>query len=456
MAAETRPNILFAIADNWQYDHAGANGDPVVKTPVFDRIAREGMRFTRAFCPVPSCSPTRSCILTGRAAHQLGEAASLWSLWPAKLRIFTDALRHSGYQIGYTDKGWAPGNHVDHGRVENPAGPKSPNFENFLNNAATDKPFFFWLGDTHTSLNKWVHDSHQQSGINPAKVRVPAYLPDTPVVRAEIADYLVSVQNTDAKVGQAISVLEQRGLLDNTIIIYTSDNGWQMPHGLAHCYDAGTHVPMAIRWPGKVKPGVVNTAFVSLTDLAPTFLDMTGVPSWPEMTGRSFIHELLGKETLTRDHVFIERERHANVRRGDLSYPVRGIRDEHFLYLRNLRADRWPSGDPEVYFAVGPYGDVDGSRAKSVILNSQGEPAMKRFFEMNFAKRPAEELYDLTADPEQIHNLASDPNRAETKAKLAAQVDLWMQTTHDPRIDPSYDAWDTYPYFGGKVKAPRR
>ncbi|MFM2179798.1 MAG: Choline-sulfatase [Verrucomicrobiota bacterium] len=454
--AADRPNILFALGDNWLYDHAGANGDPMVKTPVFDRISREGMRFTRAFCPVPSCSPTRSCILTGRAAHQLAEAASLWSLWPAKLRVFTDALRDSGYRIGYSDKGWSPGNHVDHGRTENPAGPRFKSFGDFISQVDDQAPFFFWLGDTHTSLNKWPRGAHQAAGIDPAKVRVPAYLPDTPEVRADIADYLAAVQNVDTAIGAAIEELVKRGLLENTIIIQTSDNGWQMPHGLAHCYDAGTHVPLAVRWPGKVKSGAVSDAFISLTDLAPTFLDMVGVKPWPEMTGRSFVDVLQGRSDSSRDHVFIERERHANVRRGDLSYPVRGIRNERFLYLRNLRPDRWPAGDPELHFAVGPFGDVDGSVTKEVILSHRDQPEMRRFFDMNFAKRPAEELYDLATDPDQVHNLADNSQHADTKAKLSSQVDAWMHQTSDPRLDPACDAWDSYPYYGGRAKAAKQ
>lgn len=452
---DDRPNILFIIADNWLYDHASVNGDPVVRTPVFDRVAHEGMRFTRAFCPVPSCSPTRSCLLTGRVAHQLEEAASLWSRWPSKFRVFTDALRDSGYAIGYSDKGWSPGNHADHGRAENPAGPKFKSFDAFLSERDASRPFFFWLGDTHSSLNKWVRGSHKAAGIDPAKVKVPAYLPDTPEVRADIADYLAAVQQVDATAGNAVSALDQSALLEKTIIVYASDNGWQMPHGLAHCYDAGTHVPLAIRWPGKVKPGSVSGAFISLTDLAPTFLDMASVKPWPEMTGRSFMSLLQGGQDSSRDHVFIERERHANVRRGDLSYPVRGIRSERYLYLRNLRPDRWPAGDPETWFAVGPFGDVDGTVTKEFILSRRHETGMSRFYEMNFAKRPAEELYDLKSDPDQIHNLAADPNHAATKARLSSQVDQWMRDTNDPRVDPACDTWDKYPYFGGKAKALR-
>lgn len=455
--ADPRPNILLAIGDNWLYDHAGANGDPAAKTPVFDRIAGEGVRFMRAFCPVPSCSPTRSSLLTGRAAHQLEDAASLWSIWPAKFRVFTDALRDAGYRTGCTGKGWSPGNFKDYGRAENPAGPQFAGFAEFLAGQPTDRPFFFWLGNVSTALHQWRRGAHQAAAILPAKVRVPAYLPDVPEVREEIADYLEGVLRLDAAVGAAVELLARRGLLDGTIIVYTSDNGWQMPHGLANCYDAGCHVPLAVRWPGKVEPGRAIEDFVSLTDLAPTFLELAGIQPWPEMTGRSFVDRLLGRPSsgASRDHVFVERERHANVRRGNLSYPIRGIRTREFLYLRNLRPERWPAGDPEVYMSVGDYGDVDGSRTKEFILANRTKPDIKPFFDLNFGKRPAEELYDLSLDPDQVRNLAADPRYAKARAELAAKVDEWMRDTKDPRVDPNYDAWDRYPYFGGKAKSLR-
>jgi N-sulfoglucosamine sulfohydrolase len=452
-AAEPRPNILLLIGDNWLYDHAGANGDPVVKTPVFDRIAKEGTRFTNAFCPVPSCSPTRSCIVTGRAAHQLADAASLWSKFDGRFRVFGDALSESGYHVGFTGKGWSPRNFKDFGRTENPAGQQFNGLPGFMAERKTKQPFFFWLGSVHTALHQWKLVSAGEHGIDPAKVRVPSYLPDTAVVREEIAAYLAAVEKMDAAFGEAIDLLEEEGQLDNTIVIYTSDNGWQMPHGLANCYDSGSHVPLAIRWLGKIKAGRVIDDFISLTDLAPTFLEIAGLKPWPEMTGRSFVDVLEGKPSATpRDCVFIERERHANVRRGDLSYPIRGIRTKDFLYLRNLRPDRWPAGDPELYFAVGPYGDVDGTRTKEYILSNSALPEMKRFFDLNFAKRPSEELYDLATDPDQIHNLAADPAHEKTKQQLRTRVDQWMRETGDPRVNPTNDSWDAYPYFGGKAK----
>jgi arylsulfatase A-like enzyme len=450
------PNILLLIGDNWSYEHAGANGGKAVHTPVFDRVCREGMRFTNAFCPVPSCSPTRSCIMTGRAAHQLEDAASLWSKFPGKFRVFGDELSKAGWHVGFTGKGWSPGNFKDFGRELNPAGAQFADFAAFIKERKQDQPFFFWLGSTHTALHQWKAGTGKARGIDPGKVRVPKALPDVPEVREEITDYLAQVELMDSVFGEAIALLEQNGELDNTVVICTSDNGWQMPHGLAHCYDDGTHVPLAVRWPGKVKAGVVSNDFISLTDFAPTFLEIAGLKAWPEMTGRSFVDVLTSKPSVVkRDHIFIERERHANVRRGDLSYPVRGIRTAEFLYLRNLRPERWPAGDPELYFAVGPYGDIDGSRTKAFMMTHADDPAVKRLFEISFGKRPKVELYDLRNDPDQIVNLAADPRFAQARAGLEARVDAWMRETNDPRVDPATNVWDAYPYFGGKAKELR-
>lgn len=449
-ATPSRPNILLLVADNWQYDHAAANGHPTVRTPVFDRMVREGARFTNAFCPVPSCGPTRSSIVTGRAPHQLEDLANHGGKFYGKFRVFVDALALVGYQTGYSGKGWAPGIYQGYGRTETPLGKRFTDFATFTKERQPDQPFCFWVGETHTALHSWKADAGSEAGIDPAKLSVPGYLPDAPEVRTEISDYLASAQRTDATFGAALALLEARGELENTIIIHFSDNGWQMPRGLGNVYDAGSHVPMAVRWPGRVQPGRVIDDFISLTDLAPTILEMAGLHPWPEMTGRSFVDVLSGRPSaVVRDHVFMERERHANVRRGDLSYPVRAVRTKDFLYIRNLRPNRQPAGDPKVYYAVGDYGDVDPSRTKAYMLAHREEPSMQRLFALSFRKRPAEELYDLRQDREQVNNVADRPEFAAAKQQLSAKVDAWMKTTNDPRVDPQYDEFDKYPYFGG-------
>ena len=415
----TRPNILLFIADNWAWPHAGVLGDPTAKTPVFDRMSREGILFNHAFCPVPSCSPTRSCILTGRAAHQLEEAASLWSVFPRKLKVFTEALREAGYEVGYSGKGWSPGRYLEYGWPENPAGTQFKDFAEFLAQRDSTKPFFFWSGNTDTALYKWRYEADGWAGLDPASVRVPPELPDAEEVRLSMLGYYGGVSRIDADAGRCVDALERSKLLDETLVIYTSDNGWQMPRGLANCYDTGTRIPLAIRWGNRLEAGRRSDAFVSLTDFAPTFLEVAGIAVPNEMTGRSFLDVLLGRPSrIPRDQVFVERERHANVRRGDLSYPIRGIRTEDFLYLWNLRPDRHPAGDPKAYMAVGDYGDVDGSRAKDFILANASKPDIKPYFELSFADRPAEELFDIRKDPAQLVNVAGQAEYAHVQQEL--------------------------------------
>ena len=200
-----------------------------------------------------------------------------------------------------------------------------------------------------------------QSGIDIASIRVPAFLPDTPEVRGDLADYFFEVQRFDREVGEILERLRTLGELDNTLVVITADNGMPFPRAKANVYDAGARLPFAMRWPGRARAGLVADAFISLSDLAPTFLEAAGLTPPDSMSARS----LLGaggrrRREQGRDKVFVERERHANVRKGDLSYPVRAVRTDEWLYIRNFRPDRWPAGDPEMYFSVGPYGDIDG------------------------------------------------------------------------------------------------
>jgi arylsulfatase A-like enzyme len=447
----SRPNILVIIADDWAYPHAGAYGDRVVKTPNFDRVAREGVLFRNAFAAAPSCTPSRASLLTGRAVHQLAEGGNLWGFLPSRFEVYPDRLESAGYVVGHTRKGWGPGNFEAGGRTRNPAGPQFASFDEFYRQAPKDKPFCFWFGsnDPHRPYEK---GTGAQSGMKLEEVVVPAFLPDTPEIRSDLLDYYYEVERVDREAGAIITTLERTGQLDNTLIIWTGDNGLPFPRAKANLYDGGTHVPLAVRYPGKVTVGRTLDEFVVLTDLAPTLLEAAGLKPAPEMTGRSVMPLLAGQQQPGRDQVFLERERHANVRRGDLSYPARAIRTKDFLYIRNLRPDRWPAGDPEMYFAVGEFGDIDGGPSKDQLLARQADPAIARYFQLATAKRPAEELYDLRKDPGQIENVAAKPEYAGMKGELRAALDRWMRVTGDPRITTDDDPWDKYPYFGNPGK----
>jgi len=449
-APDPRPNLLLCVADDWSWPHAGAYGDPVVRTPAFDRVAREGVLFTHAFSAAPSCTPSRAAILTGRAPHQLETGANLYGPLPAKFPVYPDLLEASGYVVGFSGKGWGPGDFEAGGRARNPAGPRFRSFEDFLQTVPPDKPFCFWFGsaDPHRPYDKGAGAA---AGLKAEAVRVPPYLPDVPEVRADILDYYSEVERFDRDVAAVLARLEATGRASNTLVMITGDNGWPFPRGKANLYDAGTRQPLAIRWPARVAPGRTVSAFVNLADVAPTFLEAAGLKPPREMSARSLLALLLGKAQRGRDAVFLERERHANVRRGHLGYPARAVRTERYLYIRNLAPERWPAGDPELWHSVGPFGDCDGSPTKDFILAHRAEAQWGRFFELAFAKRPAEELYDLKTDPDQVVNVAGRPEYASELKKLRARLERWQRDTRDPRLRGE-DAFDRYPYSGRPVR----
>ncbi len=455
VAAIARPNILFCLADDWAWPHAGAYGDRVVRTPNFDLLASEGVLFSHAFCAAPSCTPSRAAMLTGQAPHRLEEGGNLHGFLPRRFEVYPDLLETAGYRIGFARKGWGPGKFEAGGRPRNPAGPSFGSFDEFLAGTPRGKPFAFWFGsqDPH---RPYEAGSGLRSGMRREDVTVPPYLPDTAEVRSDILDYYFEVQRFDSDLGNMLQLLEKTGRAENTLVIVTGDNGWPFPRAKANLYDAGTRQPLAVRWPARIKGGRVLQDFISLTDLAPTFLEAAGLKPRPEMTGRSFVALLEGRKTTgKRDAVFMERERHANVRKGNLGYPARAIRTREFLYIRNFRPERWPAGDPELYFAVGPFGDCDGSPTKDVILANRGDREMQGLFALGFEKRPREELYDLGNDPHEVRNVADRPEYAQAKRRLGEALERWMRDTKDPRAISDDDRWDRYPYFGEPTRAAK-
>jgi arylsulfatase A-like enzyme len=441
-AADVRPSILLAMADDWAWPHAGAYGDPVARTPTFDRVAREGMLFSYTFSAAPSCTASRAGLLTGQAIHRLKEGPDLRGILRKEFVSYPDLLEAAGYAVGYSGKGWGPGGLEGSGRTRNPAGPQFKDFESFLKTVPADKPFCFWYGsrDPH---RPYEVGTGVRSGFALDKLRVPPYLPDTPGVRGDIADYYFAVERYDREVGHLLALLERSGKLANTIIIMTGDNGWPFPRGKANLYDAGTRQPLVVRWPARVTPGQKSNAFIAFADFAPTLLEAAGLQAPSAMTGRSFLDVLTtGKTTHKRDVVYLERERHANVRAGDQGYPSRAIRTREYLYIRNFYPERWPAGDPSKWRDVGPYGDIDNGPAKEVVLRGATDPHLRRFYDLACGKRPAEELYELASDPFEMTNLALDVRIENTKKALRADLDNWMQTSGDPRATPGDVIWD--------------
>lgn len=468
LMAETRPNILFCISDDQSYAHTSANGDPVVQTPAFDRIAREGLRFTHAFCDAPTCGPSRSAILTGQHIWRLEQAGNIHSTLPAKFATYTELMAEAGYKVGYTGKGWSPGRLEPGGRKMNPAGQEfnqrklkppfkairntdyAANFQNFLEQLPDDQPFCFWLG-TSEPHRGFELGSGTKTGKDAAKAIVPPIFPDNDVVRNDILDYLVEIEHFDSMVARAITAIEARGELDNTIVVITSDHGMPFPRAKASLYDAGTRVPLAIRWPqGIQRPGRTLSDFVSLSDLAPTFLEAADLEPPTTMTAHSLLQMFQDESPINRRAAFIAMERHDGCRKGGKGYPCRAIRTKDYLYIHNFEPTRWPSGSPDANVCARsiPYGEIDSSPTKTYMMEHRNEHGVAHLAELAFGMRPAEELYDLRSDPHQLINLAGSTAFAKQQALLRGKLFDHLKQTHDPRVVGGTVDWDYYAYYG--------
>ena len=316
--AERQPNILFAIADDWSQEHAGAYGCQWVKTPSFDRIAREGVLFNQVFTSNPKCSPCRASILTGRNSWQLKEAISHYTIFPTGFAVYPALLEQAGYHVGLTGKGWGPGDFKVSGYKHNPAGKeyqkirrkKGPldgihsidyaaNFGEFLKARPEGQPFCFWYGSFEPH-RVYENGSGLRKGKRLREVDVPAYLPDNNTVRSDLLDYAVEVEWFDTHLGRILSQLEEIGELDNTLIIATSDHGMPFPRAKGHILEDGFHLPLAVRWGDKVSAGRIIDDFINVRDFAPTILDCAGVEVHAQMTGRSFRELLISGKTGTK------------------------------------------------------------------------------------------------------------------------------------------------------------
>jgi len=481
VAQDQRPNILIAISDDHSFPHASAYGAKFVETPAFDRIANEGILFMNGWAPSPGCSPSRAAILTGRYPWQIEEAGTHASTFPDKYVVFPDLLEDAGYWVGFTGKGWGPGDWEVSGRDRNPAGPAfqdvrldpphqyisnidyAGNFEEFLEQRPDDSPFYFWLGTSEP------HRAYEQGiGLEAGKrledADVPAYLPDTPEVRSDLLDYAVEIEWFDSHLARSIQILEEIGELDNTIIIVTSDQGMPFPRAKANLYEDGLHVPLAVRWGDAVIGGRVVNDLVSLIDFMPTILEASEIdhPGDFPMTGRSLMEILTSSEEgimdPKRDAVFAGRERHSYSRWDNHTYPIRAIRTHQYLYIRNFAPERWPAGAPrrivdgELTPMHSGYHDIDSAPSLDVLTDNAEDPYFYNYLHLSVGKRPAEEVYDILKDPACLNNLALDPDYDQVTQYLRNRLMNFLDKTGDPRVTGNGDIWENYPRLRGPMR----
>ncbi len=464
------PNILIAMADDLSYPHMGAYGTDWVKTPAFDRMAREGLLFENAYTPNAKCAPSRSCILAGRNSWQLEEAANHWPYFPKKFKSYAEALAENGYYVGHTGKGWGPGVAEDEegnkrlmlGKAYNTIKLSPPadhisnndyaaNFEVFLDSLPDNKPFCFWYGAIEPHRAYEYRAGIEKGGKSIDQIdEVPPIWPEVDSVKIDMLDYAYEIEWFDQHLDKMLKMLEERGLLDETLVVVTSDNGMPFPRVKAHAYEHSNHMPLAIMWKnGILEPGRMVESYVSFIDFAPTFLELAGVD--PQQSGMEpvqgasltdiFRPDPQGMANIERNYVLIGKERHDVGRPDDAGYPIRGIVRDGYLYLYNYKPDRWPAGNPETGYLA-----TDGSPAKTVILNLRREQGKSRYWNLNFGKRPEEELYNIINDPWCIKNLAMNTEYQEVKNDLRTKLETELKKQNDPRMFGRGEVFDNYKY----------
>jgi len=467
-----KPNILLCVADDVTYLHMSAYGCKWTNTPGFDRVAREGILFTHAYTPNAKCAPSRSSILTGRNSWQLKEAANHFCYFPGEFKTYPEVLTEQGYFVGYTGKGWSPGNpgKINHKEREL-TGAKfdrmkltpptteisnndyAGNFEDFLNQRPANQPFCFWYGSLEPHRAYEFKSSVTKGGRNTKEIDiVPDFWPDNENVRTDMLDYAYELEHFDHHLEKMLAELEKRGLLDNTIVVVTADNGMPFPRAKGQEYEYSNHLPLAVMWKaGMSTPGRIVDDYISFIDLAPTFLDAAGID--PEksgmapMSGTSFINILKsnesGKVTSYRNSVLVGKERHDIGRPNDEGYPIRGIFKNDMLYLINFKTDRWPAGNPET-----GYLNVDGSPTKTECIKARKISGMVKYWQKKKKKRESDELYDVSMDPYCLKNLIKDPKMSLIKDQLRNELLDRLKDQHDPRVLGKGDIFDEYPYSG--------
>jgi arylsulfatase A-like enzyme len=428
--APRRPNFVVLISDDHSADDTGAGGSSWIRTPALDRLAAEGALFRNAYASSPQCSPSRASMVTGRSPHATG-TSRLHAMLTAQHDTVVDALRRAGYHAAaYRKVHLGSAFQIRWDRY----GGEGVAFDTFFRDRPRGRPFFLWVGfeDPHRPYAPGAAAAPH----DPASVRVPDFLPDTAEVRRDLTSYADEIARMDAEVAQVLALLDEDGAAADTLVIFVGDNGMPFPGAKGSLYDAGVNVPFIARWPGHVPAGQVRDEVISLLDLAPTWLEAAGVAPLPAMEGRSLV-AALGGQPLEERAVFFERNWHDNLEL------LRGVRRGRHLLVQNYRPEI--AYQPTLDLAESPTWAAIEERRRAHALDAALE---RRYFA---APRPEVELFDVEADPVQLHDLASDPAQAATVRALQQELSDWMMETSDflqPPIAPARGAHGESPHGG--------
>jgi N-sulfoglucosamine sulfohydrolase len=428
-----KPNILLMLSDDHSYPFVSCYGDSNVRTPTLDRLASEGMRFHRFFTACPQCVPSRAAYMTGRSpvAARMTRFSSplpkdeitLPELLRSEANYFTGICGRSFHLDGSNPKGNKE--QIDlltihdlrtfKSRVDflegSPDASVPDKVSAFLDKKPSDRPFFLWanFSDPH---HPW--DAPKSFRPDPATLKLPAHWPDLPGVREQLADYCAEVNRIDQSIGKVLKVLEERGMLNNTILVFAGDNGAALPHGKGSLYDPGSNVPLIVRWPDIANKNSESRTLLSNEDIAPTLLEAAGVAPGPKMTGKSFLPLLVGKPYVARKHVFVERGPHG-------SAPVTvGISSSGFDLSRAVRSDKFKF----IYNCTPwiPYSPVDsaGGQAWKQMKEANEAGSLASNISATYFQSPRQvyELYDLDQDPSELVNVVGESQYADVEREL--------------------------------------
>ena len=415
-AADSRPNVIVFVADDMGWNDCGAYGNPSIRTPNIDALAKSGMRFDRAYLTCSSCSPSRCSMLTGRYPHATG-AGELHLPLPKEQFMVTSALREAGYwtaAVGKWHLGEAAKSQVDLVRGASAKG-MGKAWVQAIVERPKDKPFFLWAA--HTDPHRGYSEGAVNPPHKPEDVVVPPFFPDTPEVRADLALYYDEVSRFDEHIGLTLAELDRQEIADETVVIVLSDNGRPFPYCKTMVHVPGVRTPFVVRWPAKVKAGGVSGSVISTIDLAPTILDLADVSVAPSFQGQSLVPILMDPGANVRSYAFAEHNWH------DYRAYERGVHSDRFCYVHN-----WLPNTPGT-----PPADAVNSPTFKSMVRLRAEGTLSKSIEgQSFATPRSEEfLYDVVNDPHCVTNLAKDPSRANVLAEMRVALRTWQQETGD-------------------------
>ncbi|CAN5840127.1 sulfatase [soil metagenome] len=405
------PNIIIFLADDANWNDFGSYGNNVIQTPTINKLAEDGLTVKKAFLMVGQCSPSRISLLTGMYPHAT-KAEDLHMPMPEHLQIVPSFLQEKGYFTGHMKKTHY-GPHAD-AQFNWYNERTADSFPEFLD-AADEDPFFLWVGFTEPHRSYPSSDNVKQLH-DPANVKVPPYLVDDEATRGDLAMYYDEIAHMDIKIGRFMEELRSRNVEENTMVIFISDNGMPFPRAKGTVYDEGVRTPLIITWPKQINAGATYDGLVSLVDLAPTILDIAGIPSGENMQGESFAEMLFDQSVSGREYLFIQRNWH------DADEHIRAVRSENHLLVRNAYVEL-PHGTPA---------DIGGSPSFRSLVekreNGELTTEQARLFEV---PRPIIEFYDVKDDPYQLNNLASHDDYWQLARDYARILENWMEETND-------------------------